>query len=97
MVNVAQFIRTHSFPIKIIFVGSIVEENSFDSMSDVDVVVLFSTPEEADQGRRLLYRAPRPKEIDYALEMICVDQMTFNRKSEIGGIFYLAQHSGRIF
>lgn len=91
--RVMQFIQLEVSPIKIIFIGSILGGN-FDDISDIDMVIIFKDKIEADLARRKLYRAMRPREITHPLEMICVDENTYNEKSQVGGIFYTARLEG---
>ncbi|HPI39825.1 MAG TPA: nucleotidyltransferase domain-containing protein [Pseudobdellovibrionaceae bacterium] len=92
MTTASNFIRSCTSPIKIIFFGSILTEN-FDASSDIDMIILFNSPKEADLGRRKLYSSTQPN-LKHSLEMICVDEKTFKEKSQIGGLYAIANESG---
>lgn len=93
MRSAAQFITANSTPLEIIFFGSIISEG-FDEASDIDLLLIYKTLEEADQARRKLYGCMQPKNLEHNLEMICVDQETFSRKSKVGGICFIALNEG---
>lgn len=90
--KVVRLICEHTKPEKIIFFGSITTDQ-FDAMSDIDVVVVFADLEEASRARKTLYsvdRAPIRQPIDF----VCVDHSTYESKSQIGGVLYIARESG---
>lgn len=87
------FIKNETTPIKTIVFGSILKE-SFDAQSDIDVVAIYKTLQEADLARRKLYNIPRPG-IIHPIEILCVDEQTFNKKSQIGGIYAVAKEEGK--
>lgn len=88
-----QTILEVSSPEKIILFGSAVT-GKFDAMSDIDLVVIYPTPELAIDARKVLYRSKPLK--SQAVDYLCVDRDTFEKKSTIGGIYYLAAHEGRV-
>ena len=83
MSQVRNFIQSHTQPRKIIGFGSVVTER-FDACSDIDILAVYGTLIEADQARRILYKSQRP-ELGQSLEIICVDESRFNRRSNQGG------------
>ena len=80
-------------PVKVIAFGSSVT-GSFDDASDLDFVVVFSSLEEALNGRRLLYRNGHLE--GRIVDFICVDLKTFEAKSVLGGIYWVAVNEGRV-
>lgn len=91
----AEFVNSHTKPIKIIFFGSIVTDK-FDADSDIDLLAIYQTQNEADAARRVLYSTLQPT-LDHPLEMICIDEATFEKKSAVGGIYFVAQAEGKIW
>jgi len=81
-------------PVKIILIGSALGEQ-FDDWSDLDFVIVFKTKEDARAGRKALYGHRRPMP-DRSIECLCVDEATFNEKSKIGGIYFIAAEQGKI-
>ena len=92
MDKVATFIRVHTQPLQVLFFGSITADK-FDAMSDVDVVAIFRTQEEATQARKSLYGADLSA-VGRPIDFLCVDQETFDSKSQIGGVYFIARESG---
>jgi hypothetical protein len=90
------FITENTKPLQVIFFGSIITEN-FDECSDIDVVAIYHDPVAADHARRVLYGTKKSSEIKHPLEILCVDQKTFDTKSQIGGVFAVALAEGKIF
>lgn len=81
-----------SNPEEIIVFGSAVS-NQFDDQSDVDLVVIFDTAERAAAAGKILYR--KPVFADRGVDYLCVDRQTYNRKSQIGGVYFVARLEGR--
>jgi hypothetical protein len=50
-----------------------------------------------NSARHKLYTAKKPDDLRFPLEIICVDQNTFDVKSKIGGIFFVALNEGLPF
>jgi predicted nucleotidyltransferase len=96
MQEAVKFVRAEAMPIQIIFFGSVLTEN-FDEASDIDLLLIFATQSEADAARHALYRARKPQTIAHPLEMICIDKATYDKKSQIGGICFVARNEGRSF
>ncbi len=92
MTTVASFIKEHTQPDKLIFFGSVTTD-LFDACSDIDVVAVYPDLESATLARRKLYGSPRP-EIGHNLDILCVDRTTYDKKSQIGGVFFIAAESG---
>ena len=92
---VANFIRKNTEPQRIIFFGSILTDN-FDLASDIDLVIIYPTFKIADEARRTLYSLKQPQ-ILHPLEMLCVDEGTFQQKSQIGGLYFLVSKDGLTF
>lgn len=80
-------------PLRVIAFGSVVN-GTFDDASDLDFVVIFDTPEKAASGNRLLYRNGHLE--GRRVDFLCVDEQTFLRKSEVGGIYWVAAHEGKV-
>ena len=62
--------------------------------SDLDVVLLFETESAAGYARRNI-GTYRIKSI-WPMDLLCVDRATFERKSKIGGIYFVARDEGRV-
>lgn len=92
MIQVTRLIREHTKPEKIIFFGSITTDH-FDAMSDIDVVIVFADLEEASRARKILYSVDRAP-ISQAIDFVCVDRSTYESKSQIGGVCFIARESG---
>jgi predicted nucleotidyltransferase len=89
------FIEEKTPALEVIFFGSIVTDQ-FDAWSDIDVVAIYPSREAADQARRTIYGSRRP-EFGHSIEVLCVDQATFDEKSKTGGVYFIAQQEGRSF
>lgn len=64
-----------------------------DVYSDLDFLVVTGTPEDAKRLSSELVRKVRVEGM--AVEFVCVDQVTFLRKSDLGGVCFIAKHQGR--
>lgn len=78
-------------PKKVILIGSATTQD-FDEYSDIDLVLIFSTKDEAQNSEKILYRNTTsfPTTVDF----ICVDEKKFEEKAAIGGIFFVAEKEG---
>ena len=79
-------------PQHIILIGSSLTEQ-FDQWSDLDFVLIFDSKIIAKKSEKILYS----HSIDFPcpIDFICVDLETYQKKSKIGGIFFMAENSGR--
>lgn len=68
-------------------------KNEADPYSDLDFLVVTDTSEEAKRLSSELVRKVRVEGM--AVEFVCVDQATFQRKSDLGGVCFVAKHQGR--
>lgn len=91
--TVAEHILSLSSPMQMIFFGSVTGD-SFDLASDVDVLLVYSDDVTADQGRRTLYRNPRPGAFPHPIEFICVSRERFEQMKDVGGICFVAHTEG---
>lgn len=87
-----RFIRQHTRPERIIFFGSVTRDD-FDADSDIDVVVIYPNLNSATEARKTLYGSKQP-ELAHSLDLICVDKVTFEEKSNSGGVYLIAAESG---
>jgi predicted nucleotidyltransferase len=84
-------IRELCDPEEVILFGSALTD-AFDEMSDIDFVLIFPSEEIAKESSRKLYRAHnKPSAADY----LCIDRSTFDRKSKIGGVYFIAKNDGK--
>ncbi|MBI1861962.1 MAG: nucleotidyltransferase domain-containing protein [Deltaproteobacteria bacterium] len=85
-------IQKISRPRRAILFGSALTDH-FDEASDLDLVLIFESLEEASQAEKILYRQAHtfPCSIDF----LCIDEKSFQEKSEIGGVFWIAAREGR--
>lgn len=91
--RVCKVILQEMNPLKIILFGSAVH-GDFDTYSDVDLVLVFASKEEANLGRKK-YTQVR-KHFDRNIEYLCVDLATFKDRSEEGGVYFVAKNEGRV-
>lgn len=80
-------------PTRVIVFGS-ATSNQFDDASDLDFVVVFDTADEAKQGRLTLYRNGHLE--GRIVDFLCVDEATYRRKSQVGGVYFIAAEEGKI-
>lgn len=80
-------------PLKVYLFGSAVT-GCFDSASDLDFLVVYEDKDKAKLASKQLYRTrPIPSQpTDY----ICVDRKSFDNKSTIGGVCYVAANEGKL-
>lgn len=76
----------------IVLFGSAARGEMTDA-SDLDVVLLFDTRENATLVRKTVHQARRKS--TWPMDILCSDVPTFLRKSEIGGIYSVARSEGR--
>jgi len=91
--KVTNSILSRTNPVAIFVFGSAVT-GEFDEYSDLDLVAVFKTRVEAKAAQSLLCRPPLLT--DRGVDLLCVDQDTFDRKSEIGGVYWIAKREGRL-
>lgn len=80
-------------PLKIILLGSALG-NQFDDCSDIDLVLIFKSKEDAREARKRLYTSMRP--VQRPVECLCVDAEKFNEMSNVGGIYWVAKKEGKV-
>lgn len=80
-------------PERIILFGSGLSQ-TFDSYSDLDFIIIFQSEKCALEGQKMLYR--NTNLFPCAVDFICTDIKTFNRKSQIGGVMMIAAEEGRV-
>ena len=90
--SLSDILKTVS-PQMVILFGSAVC-GKFDDASDLDFVVVFEDRYQAAAGMKSLYRMNRSVQKPH--DFICVDQDTFQRKSEMGGVLYVAKREGKV-
>jgi hypothetical protein len=91
--HVLDFILDRVRPVSVVAFGS-VASSRFDAWSDIDVVVILATKEEVRESRKKLHIG-RPT-VPCPVEILCVGLDDYERKSQIGGVFFEAKNSGRI-
>ena len=62
--------------------------------SDLDIVMVFDTEEHCNLARREVHSLRRTAL--WPMDILCVDLATYRSKSEIGGVYFVAAHEGRI-
>ncbi len=85
-----EHIRSLCNPERIVLFGSAVN-GIFDEDSDLDFVLTFSSVEAAQLAQKVLYRSKKPSTADY----VCVDEQTYQVRSNVGGVFFVARTEGR--
>ena len=79
-------------PKRVIVFGSALSDQ-FDDHSDLDFVVILDAPEDVKRPRQALYRNGLLE--TRSCDFLCVDEAAFTRKSEFGGVYYVAATEGR--
>ena len=85
-------IRANTDPLIIYLFGSALGDN-FDDSSDLDFLLVFRTKQEAASSRKLLYRQGHL--FDRGVDFVFVDRISFESKSELGGVCFIAKQEGR--
>lgn len=62
--------------------------------SDIDVILIFDTKESSSRARKSVGSLRRKSA--WPMDLLCVDIKTFQRKSKVGGIYFVAQNEGRV-
>ena len=76
---------------KIILFGSTLRAG-FSEASDLDFVLIFKSKEEAKGAQKEVYRVHSGK---WPCDFICVDNATYEERSDLGGICHVAKHEGK--
>lgn len=83
-------------PERMFLFGSAVT-GKFDRFSDLDFLLFYLTAEEASEEaseeQRKLYR--NRLSLPISCDFVCVHRETFDRKSDLGGVCYVALNEGR--
>jgi predicted nucleotidyltransferase len=90
--KVANKIRLHATPEKIILFGS-AAEGRFRNGSDLDLLLVFSDIAALRQGR-LAMRLARPFEVPCPIDFVFVTRTRFDEQKDCGGICFVANHEG---
>ncbi len=79
-------------PEELYLFGSAVS-GSFDEESDLDFVLVYPDAVEAESSRRKLTR--QRAHFPCSIDLVCMSQSEFARKSESGGVSFLAVNEGK--
>jgi predicted nucleotidyltransferase len=92
--RISQVVKTileNSSPVSIILFGS-AARNELTAGSDVDVVVVVETPEQIKPTLKIL--ASKSGQLPFPVDFVVVDEVNYEKKSEVGGVFFDARHEG---
>lgn len=67
----------------------------FNGLSDLDFVVVFADEKELKEGQRSLYS--KTPLFPCPVDLVCVTREDFDRRSQIGGVLFIAREDGRVF
>lgn len=94
IVRLLASIRDRVNPTRVIVFGS-ASRGEMTDLSDIDVVVIFSSIEEAKAGQSSLFAAG-PLLNDVAVDVLVYDESSYIEKSRRGGVAYIASREGRV-
>ncbi len=80
-------------PVSIVLFGS-AARNELTPSSDIDVVVVVETSTQIKPTLKVL--ASKSGELGFPVDFLVIDKKNYDKKSEIGGVFFDARHEGII-
>lgn len=77
----------------IILFGS-AAEGTMTEASDIDVLLIFHSEKEVNEGRKLIPFLR--KKAMWPMDLLCTDYETYSKKSRIGGVYFVARTEGKL-
>lgn len=78
---------------KIILFGS-AAFGQMSEASDLDVVLIFDSPDEARNASRKVYKIR--KNSHWPADILCADTASYEQRSQMGGVLFVARQEGRV-
>ena len=66
---------------------------TMDEASDIDVVMIFESIARAKEASKIVHTLRR--QATWPMDILCIDVNTFNKKSRVGGVYYIVRREGR--
>ena len=70
--------------------GSAVD-GRFSEVSDIDILVVFSSLEDIKKAQKTLFRSQLS---DWPIDWVFKEKADFDKRSEVGGVCFMAKHHG---
>ncbi len=80
-------------PETVILFGSAARQQ-MRTCSDLDLIVIFSSADEIEQGKTSYYCSPRPR--TWPVDVLFISRIDFDHRSKRGGVYLIAAEEGKI-